>query len=102
MTIDSTTATEPDFISRHIGPDHGDVAAMLKVVGQPSLEAVLATARPSIIRRKSARRLTAAPPGGWGSAEVRPVGAGHQARGRLFGRGRGGVMRGRGGVARCG
>jgi glycine dehydrogenase len=42
--IDSTPAIEPDFISRHIGPDRDDVAAMLKVVGQPSLEAMLDTA----------------------------------------------------------
>jgi len=46
VTIDSTPAVQPDFISRHIGPDHHDVAAMLKVVGQPSLEAMLDTAMP--------------------------------------------------------
>ena len=61
MTIDSTPATEPDFISRHIGPDHDDVAAMLKVVGQPSLEAMLDTAIPGVIRNERALRLDAAP-----------------------------------------
>jgi len=67
VTIDSTPATgsgpgvEPDFISRHIGPDHDDVAAMLKVVGQPSLEAMLDTAMPGVIRSERALRLEAAP-----------------------------------------
>ena len=61
MTIDSTPAVEPDFISRHIGPDHGDVAAMLKVVGQPSLELMLDTALPEVIRSERALRLEAAP-----------------------------------------
>ena len=61
MTIDSIPAVEPDFISRHIGPDHDDVAAMLKVVGQPSLEAMLDTAMPGVIRNERALRLEAAP-----------------------------------------
>ena len=61
MTIDSTPAVEPDFISRHIGPNHDDVAAMLKVVGQPSLEAMLDTAMPGVIRNERALRLEAAP-----------------------------------------
>ncbi|HEY8883111.1 MAG TPA: glycine dehydrogenase (aminomethyl-transferring), partial [Dermatophilaceae bacterium] len=61
MTIDSTPTIEPDFISRHIGPDHDDVAAMLKVVGQPSIEAMLDTAMPGVIRNERALRLDAAP-----------------------------------------
>jgi glycine dehydrogenase len=61
VTIDSSPAVEPDFISRHIGPDHDDVAAMLKVVGQPSLEAMLDTAMPGVIRNERALRLDAAP-----------------------------------------
>jgi glycine dehydrogenase len=61
VTIDSSPAAEPDFISRHIGPDHDDVAAMLKVVGQPSLEAMLDTAIPGVIRNERALRLDAAP-----------------------------------------
>jgi len=61
MTIDSTPPIEPDFISRHIGPDHDDVAAMLKVVGQPSIEAMLDTAMPGVIRNERALRLDAAP-----------------------------------------
>jgi glycine dehydrogenase len=61
VTIDSTIAVEPDFISRHIGPDYDDVAAMLKVVGQPSLEAMLNTAMPGVIRNERALRLDAAP-----------------------------------------
>ena len=61
VTINSKPAVEPDFISRHIGPDHDDVAAMLKVVGQPSLEAMLDTAMPGVIRTERALRLDAAP-----------------------------------------
>jgi len=61
VTNDSTPAVEPDFISRHIGPDHDDVAAMLKVIGQPSLEAMLDTAIPGAIRIERALRLEAAP-----------------------------------------
>ncbi|MDQ1538087.1 MAG: glycine dehydrogenase [Actinomycetota bacterium] len=60
MTI-STPAVEPDFISRHIGPDQDDVAAMLKVVGQPSLDAMLDTAMPGVIRSERALALEAAP-----------------------------------------
>jgi glycine dehydrogenase len=61
LTIDSTPATEPDFISRHIGPDQDDIAAMLKVVGQPSLEAMLDTAMPAVIRNERALSIDAAP-----------------------------------------
>jgi len=61
VTIDSTPAVEPDFIARHIGPDHDDVATMLKAVGQPSLEAMLDTAIPMAIRNEQALRLEAAP-----------------------------------------
>jgi len=59
--MDPGQAIEPDFISRHIGPDHGDVATMLKVVGQPSIEAMLDTAMPGAIRSERALRLEAAP-----------------------------------------
>jgi len=61
VTIDSTPAVEPDFIARHIGPDHDDVATMLKAVGQPSLEAMLDTAIPMALRNEQALRLEAAP-----------------------------------------
>jgi glycine dehydrogenase len=61
VSKDSTPAIEPDFISRHIGPDQDDVAAMLKVVGQPSLEAMLDTAMPAVIRSERPLRLEAAP-----------------------------------------
>jgi glycine dehydrogenase len=61
VTTDSIPAVEPDFVSRHIGPNHEDVAAMLKVVGQPSLAAMLDTAMPGVIRNERALRLDAAP-----------------------------------------
>jgi glycine dehydrogenase len=38
------------FIARHIGPDDAEIAAMLKVVGQPSLEALLDAIVPASIR----------------------------------------------------
>src|SRR5262249_17786001 len=41
----------PDsFASRHIGPDGGDAAAMLKAVGSSSLDALIDEAIPSRIR----------------------------------------------------
>ncbi|MEP7368694.1 MAG: glycine dehydrogenase (aminomethyl-transferring), partial [Dermatophilaceae bacterium] len=61
MTIDSNPAVEPDFISRHIGPDHDDVSAMLKVIGQTSLEAMVDTAMPAAIRSERSLDLQAAP-----------------------------------------
>jgi glycine dehydrogenase len=61
VTTDFIPAVEPDFVSRHIGPNHDDVAAMLKVVGQPSLEAMLDTAMPGGIRNERGLRLDAAP-----------------------------------------
>jgi glycine dehydrogenase len=60
MNTVPTPTAEPDFISRHIGPDHDDVAVMLKVVGQPSLEAMLEVAIPGVIRREHALGLEAA------------------------------------------
>ena len=61
MNVEPMPAVEPDFTSRHIGPDHDDVAAMLKVVGQPSLEAMLDTAVPGVIRNERPLSLGAAP-----------------------------------------
>src|SRR6476660_219536 len=57
----SALPPEPDFVSRHIGPSEDDVAAMLKVVGQPSLDALIDTAVPGGIRAERALRLDAAP-----------------------------------------
>lgn len=39
-----------DFLSRHIGPGESDVAAMLKTVGLPSLDALVDKAVPKAIR----------------------------------------------------
>ena len=61
MTPDPTATPEPDFVSRHIGPDEADVAAMLKVVGQPSVAALLDTALPPVIRSERALAIDAAP-----------------------------------------
>ena len=42
-----------DFIRRHIGPSDADIAAMLKVVGAESLDALTARALPAAILEKS-------------------------------------------------
>ncbi|HEX4152277.1 MAG TPA: aminomethyl-transferring glycine dehydrogenase [Steroidobacteraceae bacterium] len=50
----SSTGTEPDsaadFAGRHIGPSADDVAAMLKVVGAPTLDALMDETLPPSIR----------------------------------------------------
>jgi glycine dehydrogenase len=61
VTPDPTAPPEPEFVSRHIGPGEDDVAAMLKVVGQPSVAALLDTALPGIIRSERALEIDAAP-----------------------------------------
>jgi len=60
VTTDHHPLSEPGFVARHIGPNEEDVAAMLKVVGQPSLEAMLDTAIPAAIRTDRTLRLEAA------------------------------------------
>ncbi|MCH8629016.1 aminomethyl-transferring glycine dehydrogenase [Arsenicicoccus piscis] len=40
----------PEFVGRHIGPSDADVEHMLSVVGQPSIESLLASAAPAAIR----------------------------------------------------
>ena len=45
-----------EFIARHIGPDDGDIAAMLKVVGANSLDDMIGKIAPaSILQKESAR-----------------------------------------------
>ncbi len=51
-----------DFISRHIGPDQADIDAMLRVVGVPSLEALIDQAAPAAIRAKQPLDLPPARP----------------------------------------
>ena len=73
MTPDPTTVPEPDFVSRHIGPREDDVAAMLKVVGQPSIAALLDTALPGVIRSERALDIEAAPSEAAVIAELRAL-----------------------------
>ena len=47
------TTPLPDFTARHIGPREADVEAMLRVVGQSSLEALVDAAIPSSIRAEA-------------------------------------------------
>ena len=48
------------FVARHIGPRDGDHAAMLEVVGVPSLDALVDTAVPHAIRATESLGITAA------------------------------------------
>ncbi|HVZ71451.1 MAG TPA: aminomethyl-transferring glycine dehydrogenase [Polyangia bacterium] len=45
------------FLNRHIGPDDGDVAEMLRALGLPSLEALVAQTVPADIRLAAALKL---------------------------------------------
>jgi glycine dehydrogenase len=55
MAVD--LAPKDQFSSRHIGPDAEDVAAMLSVLGAPSLEALVAETVPADIRLGAALKL---------------------------------------------
>ncbi|HET7659597.1 MAG TPA: aminomethyl-transferring glycine dehydrogenase [Oryzihumus sp.] len=57
----SALPPEPDFVSRHIGPSDDDTAEMLKVVGQPSIDALIDAAVPGGIRSERPLRVEAAP-----------------------------------------
>ncbi|WP_323098382.1 aminomethyl-transferring glycine dehydrogenase [Intrasporangium sp. YIM S08009] len=58
-----TTATEgfADFVGRHVGPREDDVARMLEVVGQPSLDVLCDRAIPGAIRSDLPLAIEAAP-----------------------------------------
>jgi len=49
-----TLEMRDDFVWRHIGPGESQIAEMLEVVGQPSLEALIDKAVPDTIRDRSA------------------------------------------------
>ncbi|MDQ6715671.1 MAG: aminomethyl-transferring glycine dehydrogenase [Actinomycetota bacterium] len=61
------------FVQRHIGPTPSDVTAMLKVVGQPTLDALVDVAVPGSIRVERALRLDAAPSESAVIAELRAL-----------------------------
>ncbi len=48
--IDPSTDVLSAFVGRHVGPSDSDIEAMLAVVGQPSLAAMVDTAVPELIR----------------------------------------------------
>ena len=56
----SDTASMADFVGRHVGPAGDDLARMLEVVGQPSLDAMCDRAIPGAIRSEAPLRLEAA------------------------------------------
>ncbi len=55
-----SSAPLPEFARRHIGPAESDIDHMLAVVGQPSLQALVDTAVPGLIRSQGALDLEAA------------------------------------------
>ncbi|MFM8860853.1 MAG: aminomethyl-transferring glycine dehydrogenase [Acidimicrobiia bacterium] len=58
-TLDELFA--PDrFVTRHIGPDHEEIATMLEAVGQPSLDALIEAVVPPSIRATAPLSLPAA------------------------------------------
>ena len=67
---DATAMTRPDelavleaqdqFVARHIGPSDADVTAMLRVVGAPTLAALVGEAVPAAIRAAAPLPLPAA------------------------------------------
>ena len=54
------TTTLAEFVTRHVGPAASDVDEMLRVVGQPSLDAMCDRAIPGAIRSTEALRIEAA------------------------------------------
>ncbi len=74
----SRSAPECDvtsFVSRHIGPRDSDIEAMLQVVGQPSLDALVEAAVPGLIRSQHRLELSAAPSESAALAELRAIAA---------------------------
>ena len=69
-----SVAPNDTFARRHLGPDGAEVAAMLEVVGQPSLDALVDAAVPASIRRGA---LTLPPAAGEAAAlaELREIAA---------------------------
>ena len=61
------------FVQRHIGPTPSDVREMLAIVGQPSLDALVAVAVPGSIRAERALQLDAAPSESAVIAELRAL-----------------------------
>jgi glycine dehydrogenase len=62
-SVDGGTATTgplADFVGRHVGPGGEDIASMLEVVGQPSVDAMCDRAIPGAIRSEAPLRLEAA------------------------------------------
>ncbi|MFZ1286288.1 MAG: glycine dehydrogenase (aminomethyl-transferring), partial [Candidatus Phosphoribacter sp.] len=69
------SAPTPAFVARHIGPSPADIAEMLAVVGQPSLEALVDEAVPGLIRSDRALELPAATSESAVIAELRAIAA---------------------------
>ncbi|AKT51852.1 aminomethyl-transferring glycine dehydrogenase [Arsenicicoccus sp. oral taxon 190] len=86
MSADSTT-TVPEFVSRHIGPREDDVAQMLEVIGQPSVEELIARTAPAAILGGPALALEGAPTEQAVTAELRAIADRNQVRTSLIGLG---------------
>ena len=76
-----------EFIRRHIGPSEADVAAMLEVVGAPSLEALIARTVPAGIRGVDVSALPAPTNEAGALAELRALSERNQVKRSLIGLG---------------
>ncbi|WP_407568290.1 aminomethyl-transferring glycine dehydrogenase [Arsenicicoccus dermatophilus] len=86
MSADTPT-TVPEFVSRHIGPRADDVAQMLEVIGQPSVEELIAKTAPAAILDGPSLALEAAPTEQAVIAELRAIADRNEVKTSLIGLG---------------
>ena len=86
MSADSTT-TVPEFVSRHIGPREDDVTRMLEVIGQPSVEELIARTAPAAILGGPSLALEGAPTEQAVTDELRAIADRNQVKTSLIGLG---------------
>ncbi len=77
----------PEFVARHIGPSEEDVAQMLSVVGQDSLESLADVAVPGAIRSERALHIDPAPSEAAVIEELRAVASRNQVHTSMIGLG---------------
>jgi len=86
VSADSTT-TVPEFVSRHIGPREDDVTRMLEVIGQPSVEELIARTAPAAILGGPSLALEGAPTEQAVTDELRAIADRNQVKTSLIGLG---------------
>jgi len=57
----AVTSNESDFSSRHIGPNHREVAEMLKALGHSTLDSFMTDVIPDVVRTRGALKLSRFP-----------------------------------------